>query len=357
MNCKEIQTLLSAHIDRELDSETDSALSTHLESCSECRQERASLDETRRMVQKLPDPEFPKTLSQDIQETLRKERSARPVAQPTIARYLPRIQALAAACLLFALFLASPLSTWNSDQRPSDFDPGALQSKNTPKNSSRWNNRKSENSPKRESESELQAPSSQSAPGLALSKSRSKQQNSMGRRTGDSSADAQNTPVYKVAELKPDGADRIESNSGLLSRVSLDNKESWKTKFFQNPQSSIHSGHSRLASRGQKIHSGSSESKPALIWTQHTADVVTLYEALYPLIPNDLSFRSRAHLPDQLILTFQEDSLVSARQRILFLAKTLRLSAPEDLPDLSTASQSTPCDLVIILRKQADQKR
>lgn len=53
MNCRKVNSLLSAYIDAELTGEEMHAVSVHLNSCPACRMEQASLQETKRMVASL----------------------------------------------------------------------------------------------------------------------------------------------------------------------------------------------------------------------------------------------------------------------------------------------------------------
>jgi anti-sigma factor RsiW len=89
LNCRRVNSLLSAYIDSELTGEEMLAIRAHLDVCPSCRLEHQTLSETKRLVASLalktPRAELERLLLTDL------GRPSRPVSLPALSRFIPPV--------------------------------------------------------------------------------------------------------------------------------------------------------------------------------------------------------------------------------------------------------------------------
>ncbi len=77
MDCKDIQKMLSAYIDKAVSSQQKAAIDAHLKQCKRCKQDLADLKRTIKYVQQLEEVEPPRWLEQRVMARVRAEAEAK----------------------------------------------------------------------------------------------------------------------------------------------------------------------------------------------------------------------------------------------------------------------------------------
>lgn len=103
MNCTEVQNLLSAHYDGELDSELETRVAEHVAECAECAQQMSGFEKLTELAGTLPTPAPPENMWAQLNEKLDEQRAIRsPKHRSRFSFPVPRILAFAATILIAA---------------------------------------------------------------------------------------------------------------------------------------------------------------------------------------------------------------------------------------------------------------
>ncbi|RYG40670.1 hypothetical protein EON79_22205, partial [bacterium] len=74
MNCKQVQSLLGAYLDREMTGTETLAIRDHLDACALCRTESEDLAQLKSLLGALPDPEPAPDFEARLMQAVRAER-------------------------------------------------------------------------------------------------------------------------------------------------------------------------------------------------------------------------------------------------------------------------------------------
>lgn len=104
MNCKGVQPLLSAYLDRELDGNEMLDIRAHLAECEECRLEAEALKSLKRFLGGVETPEVPEGLEERLVANVLRSKPE-PVREPARRWRGAFVFAGVAACSMFATML------------------------------------------------------------------------------------------------------------------------------------------------------------------------------------------------------------------------------------------------------------